>query len=177
MKAPLPATPEQWLKENEPDPRKRKEIIDSFESPDKIKAYKYMAPALFFRFHATHEKSNIARCNYWADAATFAKAWERASQFEGWLKDREISQIAKSHYRDATAICHNWNELASNTLWKLELRGAESVEGLEGPVKGQPTHAADSRKGMPASVSRLAGGGTQVVLHPKSPFICTPIHW
>ena len=91
------------------------------------------------------------------------------------LTDAEIARIAKNYYREITAICRNWNDLQDNELWKIELRGAEVAEGIEGPIAAQPTFAAT--KTEPASSSLLSGGATQVYLYPRTPFICTPVDW
>lgn len=49
--------------------------------------------------------------------------------------------------------------------------------GLEGPVRAQPTHAADRRRNIPASRSMLPGGAIQVYLNPGNPFVCSPVAW
>ena len=93
------------------------------------------------------------------------------------LSDAEAARIAKTYYREITAICHNWNDLASDSFWQINPTGTERIEGLEGPVGPQLTHSADKRTNTPASSSMLRGGGIQVFLFPRSPFVCTPVNW
>lgn len=100
-----------------------------------------------------------------------------ANQFEGWLEDEEIARIARNHYRDLSAICHNWIELKSDSFWQIQLQGGETVEGIQGPVASQPAWAANPVKGETASKSTLAGGGLPVFLNPGTPFICTSFLW
>ncbi len=176
-------TPEQWLQEIGFRQSKINEVIETFTSPSEIKVCSFAAPRTFFRFHETrtdlspenYKKYGISRPKHWADASAFATAWERAEQFDGWLEDDAIARIAKANYRDICAICHNWNDMKDNQLWRLRLEGAERVEGLIGPTKPQPTHAETSEE--PASRSMLNGGAIQAFLYPKTPFICTPISW
>ena len=151
------------------------EIMASYNPGAQIKLCRYSAPHLFLRFHGAGSLTPIFAPNYWADGSAFSNALNRASQFEGFLDEGEIRNPAKNYYRDITAICHNWIPLASETFWKIELRGSETLEGLEGVIASQPTHAG-TRKTAP-STSILHGGGIQVFLNPESPFVCTPVNW
>jgi hypothetical protein len=165
----------QWLAELGLSKNKITEVIYSFASGTRIQVFRYTAPELFFRFHGKGSPVSIYAPNYWACGSSFGRAISRASHFEGFLNDAEIRQIAKTNYRDVTAICHNWNPLESDTFWKIELAGNETIEGLEGEVAPQPTHAATATNS--ASTSKLSGGGVQVFLNPETPFICTPVNW
>lgn len=176
-------TPRQWLLDQKIPDGKIDEVIESFEKPEEIEVCLFSAPREFYRFHPRHDDlsaenyhfKGIAAPNYWADGSAFTAAWRRAEIFEGSLEDQYIAMIAKQHYRDICAICHNWNALDDNKLWRLRLRGDERVEGLIGPTKPQPTHAAMPEE--PASQSMLKGGALQAYLNPKTPFICTPVNW
>lgn len=168
-------TPTQWLASFGMSIPKIAEILSSYKVGVKLQLYTYSAPHLFLRFHGANSRNPIFIPNYWADGSAFGLAFNHATQFEGFLTDDEIKNIAKFYYRNITAICHNWNPLDSNTFWKIELCGAEIVEGLEGEVGSQPTHPGTSK--VPALTSLLHGGGVQVFLNPKTPFICTPVNW
>jgi len=154
---------------------KADEVLASFSKDCLPTIYSYSAPHTFLRFHGSSAKTNIFDPNYWVDISALGSAFDRASQFENYLSEEEISKVAKTYYRNITAICHNWNPLKSDALWKIELRGSETVVGLEGPIAPQPTQAAT--KSEAASSSMLEGGAIQVFLNPKTPFICTPINW
>ena len=93
----------------------------------------YTAVHLFVRFHGAKARTAIYLPNYWVDGMAIASAFDRARRLEGMLSDAEIARVAKNYYREITAICHNWNDLRENELWKIELRGNEVMEGLEGP--------------------------------------------
>jgi len=176
MKTPLMGcTPRSWLASIGFSSPKIDEILASYSKTSLPTVYTYSAPNVFLRFHGSFAKTKIYDPNYWVDSSAMVSALDRASQFENYLSDPEIRRIAKNYYREITAICNNWNDLNSNTLWKIELRGAELVEGLEGQIAQQPTHAATKTES--ASTSILRGGAIQVFLHPKTPFICTPIDW
>jgi hypothetical protein len=180
-------TPEQWLKDQGEAPKRISEVLASFEKNATVKVCVYRKEHLFIRFHPVpdpkwtreiHGKKlpeGIYLPNYWADASALGTASRRASQFKGWLTDAEISAIAKRNYREITAVCWNWNEFDDNQLWKLELRGDEVVEGLEGPIAPQPQWAKTATE--PASKVGFTGGATQVYLNPKSPFLCSPVDW
>ncbi|WP_043340391.1 hypothetical protein [Belnapia moabensis] len=168
-------TPEQWLQELGHTPEKISEVINSFTKGAALRVYMYAAPHLFLRFHGKKAKNAIYLPNYWVDGTAIGSAFGRASQFEGMLTGAEISRVAKNYYREITAICRNWNDLRDNELWKIELRGSETVEGVEGPIAPQPTFAPTRTE--PASASMLSGGATQVYLNPRTPFICTPVDW
>jgi hypothetical protein len=171
----LSVTPTKWLESLGKSASQISEILGSYATGTIPQVYVYTAPHLFLRFHGSGGRNPIFVPNYWADGSAYSSVLERANQFEGYLNDSEIKNIAKNYYRDITAICHNWNPLNSNTLWKIELCGSESVEGLEGIIASQPTHAATHTE--IASTSTLHGGGVQMFLNPKTPFICTPVNW
>jgi hypothetical protein len=168
-------TPTQWLAALGIPTAKIAEILSSYKTGTNLQLYTYSAPHLFLRFHGANSIKPIFAPNYWADESAFTSAFNHATQFEGFLTDDEIRNIAKSYYRNITAICHNWNPLDSDTFWKITLCGSETVEGLEGEVGMQPTHAKTDTAS--ASTSLLHGGGVQVFLNPKTPFICTPVRW
>lgn len=170
-------TPTEWLIEAGVPTRYIGGILKSFRSDSVPRVCKYKAPHLFIRFHGKAARSGIYKPNYWADGTALGSSLGRAGQFEGFLTADEIRQIAKTYFREVTAICHNWNDLDSSQFWEIELRGSEEIEGIEGPVAPQPTHAEDSRTGAPASKSELPGGSMQVYLNPRTPFICRPIDW
>ncbi len=151
------------------------EVVASFQKGAALRVYMYTAVHLFVRFHGAKARTAIYLPNYWVDGMAIASAFDRARRLEGMLSDAEIARVAKNYYREITAICHNWNDLRENELWKIELRGNEVMEGLEGPIASQPTFAAT--KEAPASSSRLSGGATQIYLYPRSPFVCTPVDW
>jgi hypothetical protein len=167
--------PADWLKDLGEPAGKVAEILMSFDKSAALNVYTYRAAHTFLRFHSPRSRCRIYDPNYWADGSAVGSAFGRAGQFDGWLSDGEIGRIAKNHYRDIAAICHNWNPLEDSTLWKIELRGAETVEGLEGAAAPQPTFAPEG--GSPATASVLRGGATQVYLNPRTPFICTPVNW
>jgi hypothetical protein len=164
-----------WLKQIGEPPDKINEVLGSFAAGSSLTVGLYCADHLFLRFQGPASKRRIYEPNYWADGSVLADALSRASQFEGFLSDREISQAAKSYYRELAAICRNWNPLKDTELWKIRLQGGERVEGLAGPVASQPTFAATATE--PATSSTFRGGGIQVYLNPKTPFICTPVSW
>jgi hypothetical protein len=170
-------TPKEWLKDCGLSPNKIVEVLESYEKGATLRVCIYSAPHLFVRFHGASAKCPIHRPNYWADGTVVGSVFGRANQFAGMrgMTDLEIAKIAKSYYREITAICRNWNDLKDNELWKIELRGGEVVAGLEGPAGSQPTFAATTAEA--ASHTRLPGGATQVYLCPRTPFICTPVHW
>lgn len=167
--------PDEWLKDVGATPNKINEVIKSFQAGSTLRVCVYRAKHLFLRFHGAKARTWIFEPNYWVDGTALASAFERASQFSRLLTDSEISKIAKRNYREITAICHNWNDLADNELWKIDLRGNEVVEGLEGPIAPQPAFAATRTDS--ASSSLLPGGAMQVYLNPRTPFICTPVNW
>ncbi len=171
----LNKTPEEWLKDIGETSQKITEVINSFQKGAALRVCMYRAEHLFVRFHGAKAKSAIYLPNYWVDGTAIGSAFGRASQFAGMLTDAEIAKVAKNYYREITAICRNWNDLKDNELWKIELRGTEIVEGIEGPIAAQPTFTAT--KTEPASSSLLLGGATQVYLYPRTPFICTPVDW
>lgn len=173
----LNKTPSEWLTGLGFSLKKCDQILQSFEEPDSLKVYLFGAPHLFLRAHGRSSRNAIFLPNYWADGSVCGGAWNRANQFEGWLKDEEIARIAKDQFRDLTAISHNWNELKSGSFWRIALQGSETVEGIQGPVASQPAWSANPVKGETASKSTLAGGGVQVFLNPRTPFICTPFNW
>lgn len=176
MKTPIYGiTPTHWLTSIGKPSSKITEILASFKPGEPITLYRYSAPHLFLRFHGTGSPTPIFAPNYWADGSALFDALNRASQFDGFLTESEIQQVAKNYYRDITAICHNWNPLASDTFWKIELRGSETIEGIEGIIAEQPTHAGTGT--MAPSSSMLRGGGLQVFINPQSPFLCTPQNW
>nr|WP_294501619.1 hypothetical protein [uncultured Rhodopila sp.] len=180
-------TPEEWLREIGEPPDKIAEVLNSFQKGAALRVGYYRPDHLFVRFHGAKASkkprilhgatvdNRIYLPNYWMDGTALSAAFARASQFEGWATDAIISKIARNYYREIAAICYNWNDLAENELWKIELRGSEFVVGLEGPVAPQPTFAAT--KTEPALASIFLGGGTQVYLFPQTPFICTPVNW
>lgn len=168
-------TPEEWLKELGILPPKIAEILNSFKKDEKIRVCAYRAPHRFLRFHGSKAKLSVFQPNYWVDSSALCTALGRANQFENWLTDVEIRRIAKNYYREITAICHNWNRLEDNELWKIELREAEVLEGLEGMIAPQSSFEATNTE--PASMSSLPGGALQIYLNPKTPFICTPVNW
>ncbi len=151
------------------------QILASFEQGAPLRVCAYRANHIFLRFHGAQAKRKIYQPNYWVDGTALGTAFGRAGQFENWLPDADIRKIAKTYYRDIAAICHNWNALQDNELWKIELRSEETVEGLEGPIAPQPTFQAGN--GTSATTSMLQGGAKQVYLNPLTPFICTPISW
>jgi hypothetical protein len=167
--------PADWLKEIGEEPPKIKEVLASFVAGATLKACLYQADHLFLRFHGPKSSRPIYKPNYWVDGSVLADALARASQFEGFLTDQEITRVAKAYYRELPAICQNWNPLKDTELWKIQLRGGETLEGLAGPIAAQPTFAATSSD--PATTSILHGGGIQVYLDPKTPFVCTPVNW
>lgn len=167
--------PADWLKEIGEQPSKIKEVLDSFVSGATLRVCSYRPDHLFLRFHGPKSSRPIYKPNYWVDGSVLAYALARAAQFDGFLTDQEITRVAKTYYRELAAICQNWNPLRDTELWKIQLRGGETLEGLEGPIAAQPTFSKTSTD--PASASILRGGGIQVYLDPKSPFICTPVHW
>jgi hypothetical protein len=187
-------TPQEWLREIGEPPQNIAKVINSFQKGAALRVCFYHAEHLFVRFHHVEAsekreeeekkrilngvkvKNTIYFPNYWMDGTALGAAFGRASQFEGWparagLTDAEVAKVARNYYREIAAVCHNWNDLKENELWKIELRGSEVVTGLEGPVAPQPTFS------EPALSSRFPGGGTQVYLYPRMPFICTPIDW
>lgn len=168
-------TPEEWLRGLGTAPPKIAEILNSFQKTATLQVCAYRAPRQFLRFHGSKAKLPIFQPNYWVDSTAIGSAFGRANQFSGWLTDAEISKIAKNYYREITAICQNWNPLNDNELWKVELRGTEVVEGLEGPIAPQSTFAATQTD--VASASSLPGGALQVYLYPRTPFVCTPVNW
>lgn len=168
-------TPEAWLSRQGLSQDKRSEVLDSFRADSVVRVFTYQAPHLFLRAHGKRSRDPIFKPNYWADGNVWGSAYDRAGQFELFLSDDEIRLIARNYYRELTAICHNWNDLDMSSFWKISLRGSEIVEGIEGPAAAQPMFDADSRTGAPASASQLPGGGLQVFLNPKTPFICTPV--
>jgi hypothetical protein len=151
------------------------EILGTFVGVPDVCTFR--APHLFIRAHGKASPNPIFVPNYWADGSALASAFSRATQFKGLLTDDEISRIAKNYYREITAISHSWNDLAANSFWRINLRGGEAVEGLLGPAAMQPTHTANPRTGETASKTMLSGGGLQLFLNPKTPFICTPVNW
>jgi hypothetical protein len=167
--------PADWLQEIGEAPAKINEVLGSFVPGAALKVWVYRADHLFLRFHGPKSPKPIYKPNYWVDGSVLANALERAGQFEGFLSDAEISRAAKSYYRELTAICRNWNPLTDTELWKVQLRGGETLEGLEGPIAAQPTFAATPTE--PATASIFRGGGIQVYLNPKTPFVCTPVNW
>ena len=170
--------PEQWLRAQGQSTREIEQILKSFRSDSVPRVCTYRSPHQFLRVHGKSSPKAIYAPNYWADGSAEGSAFGRASQFSGFLTDDEIRQIAKNYYREITAICRNWNpEMASNTFWRITLRGSETLEGLEGPAAPQPTFAEDKRTGVSATQSMLSGGAIQVFLNPRTPFICTPINW
>lgn len=178
MKTPIAdQSPEQWLRSSGLAPAAAEGVLRTYTPGTTPQVFRYSAPHLFLRFHGRGSPRPIFRPNYWADGSALAHAVGRAAQFQGFLDEAEIRGIAKTYYRELTAICHNWNPLLSDELWKIELRGSESLEGLEGPTAAQPTHAAEPRRNLPASTAMLRGGGLQVYLNPGSPFVCTPVDW
>lgn len=168
-------SPQQWLTSLGNSPGQIAEIIASFGKNVRPRVCQYGADHLFLRFHGKKAKYPIFRPNYWVDGSVLRTAISRAGQYEGWMQDGEIARIAKQHYRELAAICHNWNELHDTEVWKIELRGSEVIEGIEGEIASQTTHAATPSS--PASSSRLAGGGIQMYLFPRTPFVCTPVDW
>lgn len=160
--SPTGKTPASWLKGLGKAQGDVSEILASYEKGAILRVCVYRAPHTFLRFHGAKSRVPIHAPNYWADGAALGSAFGRASQFEGWLTGGEIVDLAKGYYREITAICHDWNPLENDTLWKVELRGGETVEGLEGPVASQPTFAAGAHG--PATASRLRGGAVQVYL-------------
>jgi hypothetical protein len=167
--------PADWLKEIGEQPAKIKEVLGSFVAGASLKVCLYSADHLFLRFHGRQSSRPIYQPNYWADGSVLANALARGGQFEGFLTDREITGVTKKYYRELTAICHDWNPLKNTELWKIHLRGRETLEGLEGPIKAQPTFA-NASLGQPIT-SILRGEGIQVYLNPKTPFVCTPVNW
>jgi hypothetical protein len=167
--------PEEWLRDLGTTPPKVAEILNSFQKGAPLRVCAYRAPHLFLRFHGSKAKASIFQPNYWVEGTAMGSAFGRASQFTGMLTDAEISRVAKSYYREITAICQNWNRLDDNELWKVQLLGTEVVEGLEGPIAPQPTFAATRTEA--SSQSSLPGGALQVYLYPRTPFICTPVDW
>jgi len=167
--------PDDWLKDIGEDPPKIKEVLGSFVAGSALKVCLYRADHLFLRFHGPKSSRRIYKPNYWVDGSVLADALARAAQFEGFLTDQEIARVAKTYFRELAAICQNWNPLKDTELWKIELRGREVLQGLEGPIAAQPTFAATATD--PATSSILRGGGIQVYLDPKTPFICTPLNW
>jgi hypothetical protein len=180
-------TPEEWPKEIGEPLEKVAEVISSFQKGAALRVCVYRAEHMFLRFHGVKAKARIRILhsvgtkdrinlpNYWVDGTALGAAFGRASQFAGMLTDAEITKLAKSYYREITAICRNWNNLKDNELWKIELRGSEVVTGLKGPIAPQPTFAATPTE--PASSSMFIGGATQVYLYPRTPFNCTPVDW
>jgi hypothetical protein len=168
-------SPRNWLEEIGESPAKVAEVLDSFGGESAPRVCAYRAPHLFLRFHGAKATKRIYQPNYWVDGSAVNTAFNRSEQFENWLTEAEIARTAKGHYRDISAICHNWNDLRDNELWKIELRGGESIEGLEGPAAPQPQFAATGV--ALATISKLRGGAIQIYLNPRSPFICTPVNW
>jgi hypothetical protein len=140
-------SPSDWLRGIGEPPAKIAEVLGSFVANAPLRVCVYRAEHTFLRFHGAKAKTRIFEPNYWVDGSALGRAFGRANQFENWLSDAEIANIAKQYYRDISAICHNWNDLKDNELWKIELRGGESVEGLDGPIAPQPQFAA--MKGSP----------------------------
>jgi hypothetical protein len=167
--------PADWLKDIGEQPSKIKEVLASFAVGATLKVSLYQADHLFLRFHGPKSTRPIYKPNYWVDGSVLANALARATRFEGFLTDQEITRVAKAYYRELAAICQNWNPLKDTELWKIQLRSGEMLQGLEGPIAAQPTFAATSSD--PATASILRGGGIQVYLDPKTPFVCTPINW
>lgn len=168
-------TPSQWLMSQGIPASDISGILSTFLGLPEVCTYR--APHLFLRAHGRASPKRIYAPNYWAEGSALTSAYNRASQYQSFLTDDEIGRIAKNYYREITAISHNWNDLDSNSFWRVYLRGGETVQGLEGPAAPQPTHSAIKHTGEAASTSKLAGGGQQVFLNPKTPFICTPVDW
>lgn len=168
-------TPSQWLIAAGVEALEVAQILRSFQGIPQV--FRYSAPQLFLRAHGKATRAPIFAPNYWMDASALASAYSRAGQFCGFLTDDEIREIAKNYYREIAAVSYGWNGLASNSFWRIDLRGGETVEGLAGFAAPQPTHSADLRTGASASISTFSGGGMQVFLDPKTPFICSPVNW
>ena len=127
--------PADWLKEIGEPPSKIQEVLASFVAGVTLKVWVYRPDHLFFRFHGSDARKRIYEPNYWVDASVLADALAHASQFEGFLSDQEISRVAKTYYRELAAICRTFRaELKDADLWKIQLRGGETLEGLEGPT-------------------------------------------
>jgi len=169
------STPQAWLAGLGLSPAKVNEVMNSFSPGSSPSLYLYGAGEVFVRFHGAKAASPIFLPNYWVDGSALGQAHGRASQFEGFLSDAEIARVAKTYYRDITAICHNWNDLKDTNLWKITLQGGETIEGLEGPIAAQPAFYPTATQ--PASASMLSGGALQVFLNPRTPLVCTPVDW
>jgi len=168
-------SPGDWLREIGETPERIAEVLGSFAAGAALQVGLYAGDHLFFRFHGPKSSRPIYKPNYWVDGSLLGRSLARASQFEGFLSDREINRIAKTYYRELAAICHNWNPLKDDELWKIKLREGETLEGLAGPIAPQPTFAKTATEA--ATTSMLGGGGVQVYLNPKTPFVCTPVNW
>jgi hypothetical protein len=168
-------TASQWLAKQGISAGNTRGILATFSGTPLVCIYR--APHMFLRAHGKSSAKPIYAPNYWADGTALGKSFGRAEQFQGFVPDEEISRIAKSYYREVTAISYNWNELADNKFWRINLRAGETVEGIEGPAASQPAYSANVRTGETASKARLSGGGIQVFLNPKTPFLCTPVDW
>lgn len=172
-------SPSQWLARVGDSPQRAYQVLGTFSPQGQVVVAKFSAPHTFFRFHKTElfvdgssDGRPIFKPNYWADGSVFSRANARTLAGGGMhLTGAEFDAIAKQHYRDIAAICHDWNPLASDQLWRIALRGNETVEGLLGPIKEQPKFSGNPALGL------LKGGGLQVYLNPETPFICTPRNW
>ena len=96
--------------------KKRKEILASFKSNSQINVCQFSAPHVFLRAQGRSSPNPIFGPNYWVDGAALTDAFGRVGIFEGWLSDEEIKRVAKTHYRDITAISHNWNDLEDDSF-------------------------------------------------------------
>jgi hypothetical protein len=168
-------TASQWLVKQGIAPAAASGILATFLGTPVVCTYR--APHLFLRAHGKASPKPIYTPNFWADGTALGAAFGRAGQFQGFLSSEEISRIAKTYYREITAVSHNWNELSDKTFWRVNLRAGETVEGVEGPAAAQPTFSENIPTGETASLARLSGGAIQVFLNPKTPFICTPADW
>ncbi len=179
-------TPSQWLLDQGLGTATATEITGTFAKGSHLEVLRYGAGSVFYRFHGRQAPRPIWGPNFWVLGEAFSRAFSRAGLFEGFLTDQEIARLAKLHYRELAAISYIWgqkpgtgeiirSDMNDNELWKIELRGSESVEGLQGTIAPQPTHHKTQHES--ASSSLFKGGALQAYLNPRTLFVCTPINW
>ncbi len=134
-------------------------ILATFK-PGTAKVVKFKGAHKFYRAAGWDAKGQMASAygSWWADEIELTKLNAKLSQFQNWLPDELLKKALPAHYRAATALCEDWNDMRE--MFKLVLPHSDEITGLVGIAAAQPQFSSLDPKSKKTPM--LPGGAEQV---------------